>query len=436
MRAAKLAGMIAGAAAAVSVFSFRAYADAIELTPSQTLALYGQSITGEYYAGNNATPEQITFEYVGTTLDWLSPEQYADGMRIPFSRMYGEGTGSGSLVSWQTGAPALVYRYWMPVDQWSEWHGDDGRANLTLDTSITISSITHLRQKVWWTAKIQPDSDVTNPVQWGNPGNSWATITAGVLGTIRCNAMTDNAFNAWQRSYTLGMLEAWDHSAVLPTYDLLPMYGIQLAAPTTAPYDTVFDYTGASFHINAVNAYDTGYYTPLGYSVLLLIQCPELEGEFIGPTMPVTTEPTTTTRPDYTAETAITYTTAVTIDNFADDIQEIIRNQRWQIYNQEVQIRNQQVMNNTLRNILARLDSIYVQMVNQNPELEINNRVKIERALQDYSQPIIPESARDGMTFWGAVAQRLGDLSGVASLGALGLSVGIACWILFRGRQS
>ena len=82
------------------------------------------------------------------------------------------------------------------------------------------------------------------------------------------------------------------------------MYGIQVNVPDTAPYNTQFDYNGAELHINAVDAYDTGYYSVAGYTVLLLIQCPEIDGDYIGPTLPPTTTAATTTRPKE-PETAI-----------------------------------------------------------------------------------------------------------------------------------
>lgn len=439
MTAAKLAGMIAGAAAAVSAFSMSAYAAPVQLTPSQTLALYGDTLNVEYYAGNNATPENIEFHYAGTTLELLSDEQYQDGIRNPFSAIYNDTSGLNSLSSWKNGAPALIYRYGMTVDNWNEWHGDDGRANLTLNTSLTIPNIKNIKQKIWWSAKIQPDSTPQTPRAWGDTRNSWGYVDAGVLGRIKQDAMTNEAFSVYNRSYTIGTLEMWNHNNPVPAYDLIPFYGIQINIPAATPYDTQFDYNGADFHINSVNAYDTGYYPVLGYSVFLMIQCPEIDGEFVGPTMPPTTTAATTTRLKE-PETAATYTTAVTIDNFADDIQEIIRNQRWQIYQQEIMIRNQQVQNNTLRDILDRLDAIYVKMVRDN-DIPISTDSpmwqEMAGALTGMTTFTMPNNILQGLTFWADCSNELMTrFDWLVPLAAFSLTMLVIYYVLFKGRTS
>ena len=107
-------------------FAMSVAADPVQLTPSQTLALYGDTLQVEYYAGNNAQPETMVFDYAGTTLDLLSEQQFNDGIRNPFSELYNQTSGLNSLASWQTGAPALIYKYHMTFDRWESWHGDDG----------------------------------------------------------------------------------------------------------------------------------------------------------------------------------------------------------------------------------------------------------------------------------------------------------------------
>lgn len=423
MRAAKLAGMIAGAAAAVSVFSFRA--SAVQLTPSQTLALYGTTLPAVYMDASGNTYD-VTFEYRGTTLEWMTTEQITDGHLIAFEtdRFYNGTSGINTLNGWRDTAPALIYS----ASIQPQVSDSNLTAEFELTPSVNLDNISNFAQFVFYSGNVSPDGlDTGTSGGWWN--RSWIYNNCPPVGRLQFFGLYNGAFQAQNQWRTYAIWRAFDQNAVLPNVTYAPMYGIY----NNVNQSERFTLQDQNFHLNSVR----GVQDSLGFwRTYLLIGCPDIDREYAGPTMPPATStlPVTTTRPDI--ETAVTYTTAVTIDDFQDDIQEIIRNQRWQIYQQEIMIRNQQVQNNTLRDILDKLDSIYVQMFNQNPELELNNRVKIERALQDYSQPSIPESARDGMTFWGAVAQRLGDLSGITSLGALGLSVGIACWILFRGRQS
>ena len=63
MRAARYAGLLAGAALAVSAFCLGAAADTVTLTPAQTVALYGSEINVRVRRSGLDESSNVTFHY-------------------------------------------------------------------------------------------------------------------------------------------------------------------------------------------------------------------------------------------------------------------------------------------------------------------------------------------------------------------------------------
>lgn len=440
MTAAKIAGILAGAAAAASAFGLRAYAAGFRLSLSQTRALYGDTLSGTYYNATSNTYDDTTFRFAGYTTDWITDTEGEAGLWIPFYSIFNAtGDSNAALTRWSKSAPAVVYSASFLHGTFVPNSGDNNIANVELSTSVNITNIKHFDQNIWWSANLQPTYDgtnITDGLAWGAPDNSWGISNcSSPIGNVRDYAEHNGAYQAWQRAYTYGACRLYNPDVLLPSYYHAPFYSVRLR-PASDSNNDYFDYTGLTLHLNAVNTAISG---GVFDRVYLFVQCPEIDGEFVGPTMPVTTSVTTTT-PIWTAETAASYSTSITIDGFADDVQEIIRNQRWQIYYDQIQIRNQMAINENLRIIINQLNDIYNAMI-RNADVPLNTGgsmwQEMAGALTGMTTNTMPNYVLQGLTFWADCSQEiLIRYDFLVPLGAFALTMLVIYYVLFKGRTS
>ena len=433
MTAAKFAGAIAGAAAAVLAFPLSASASGVQLSLSQTLALYGTRLNSVYYNANTSEYSNIHFDFIGDTYSWQNQEWIDAGHKIAIQALYyGLNNGINDLPHWRDTAPALIYACnFDPVVSDS-----NSFAEVELTPAFTIPDIKHFQQYIYYSGDVDPDYVGTGG-GGGTASNVWCENICGTpLGRVKCNALSNNAYHVWERFLTYGSWLGWDMNSTSSTLNgaYVPLYGIY----NNAVSNSVFQFDGQTIHLNSMRSVEHGPFNEK--TCYLLVGCPRIDGEYAGPTIPATVTTPVTTRPQYTAETVTTPVTGVTIDNFQDDIQEIIRNQRWQLYNQEIMIRNQMVQNENLRLILNRLDDIYNKMNidTQNP-LNTDGSMwqEFAGALTGMTSHTMPNYVLQGLSFWADCSQEiLTRYDFLVPLGAFALTMLVIYYVLFKGRTS
>ena len=185
----------------------------------------------------------------------------------------------------------------------------------------------------------------------------------------------------------------------------------------------------------------TGSQAPYG-DVWLIVFTPTIKDHVPATTtQPVTTRPPATTRKQgQTGYDPIgTASTGVDLDYIATDLAEIIRNQRHQINQLDVENRNSQIIANNTSELVNTLNLIYELMLKEGeipvqPDPDGFDMGAIQSAIQGYTTARIPEQAENGLRFWAAIIKYINDeLTWAAALGTLGLALSVTCWILLGG---
>lgn len=433
--------------------TLKAHAETIQLTVQQTLALYGTSFTAVCRYNNTNSTENLNFTYVGNTFDWI--KHHESGLMIPFSDpLYNYTSGANSWNAWSHFSNALIYAApWTVsnVDFPSSSNTTD--VNFYLNQSLPLTNLSRFRQYVFWSGYVNTGNSM------GNPQNSFVQYMTTFTGTKKFTALNNNAWQAYNRLYTYG---------VWPTYNLNDyaddtyfedwqgyMYGVYTDM-NIGSSDSRFDITSCEYYLNGVDTVDGArVIAPAGTHskwIFVLICCPQLDAtDFIGPTMPTTTAATTMTTQltGYTGETISgTYGTGIGLDDIATDIAEIIRNQRFQIEQNNIMIQNGRRTNDNLSIIIEQLNRIYTNMLANGeiaPELVPAAALdtippdiagQIQTALRG-TWPTMPVSA------FGAAPAVFGEFWSLCTtdgfeiffyLGCISLACSVAAWILFKGR--
>lgn len=420
MRAAKLACMIAGAAAAALAFCMPAGADTnyIRLTPSQTVALYGSSITMRL---DNL--QDVEFSYAGTSKEYVGSGAYGD--KIPILTVMGVSSGNETYYKTILNQAEFVY-YHARVRNWQYYAGT--RFTATLRPMLAGIS--------------------------GYEGNflfSYGGYNASPNNTTRQSTLL---FNTTQGQKTYSTELGFSYTAVLKTA-LEPVSafgtvsdGYTLAATFTAMYDNnaimfpqqqQFDMdTITVTWASAGGIYDsaiTGGYTDLYFA----IQCPRIYD--YTPPVVTTTTPAATTRRQYTVlppqSTAPAYT--VDLSTLESGVAAIVQ-QGVQANNTLDWIGNNAYIGvNNLAYIADRLDDIYAAM-QQAGQIPVDSSGELMSGVRDgltsYTTARIPDDATAGLTFWAWLMGKIMEQAWIAGLASLGACLAVTYFILFRGRNS
>lgn len=433
MTAARIAGILAGAAAAVSAFTISAHAELITLTPQQTVALYGSRISGTYYDGDADITYNINFDYAFP----LSSIGWGDG-GLSYEHTWPSSYTVEGLRRQLTSGDAAVYV--ASASQWGggtfvPWANSAGHVNVSLSPSISLNGIDRWKQNILYTVADgwRGDSGST-PLERGCvAGEGTLTVNASFgTPTLALTAGSGGFVNGYTRPCM----------AYLPTYANAsnPVDETQLSTVTgwlcdITQSDVDFDVYGWDASLTWVGTAGAS-----SSDIWLILGCPTIGNYTIPPA--TSTLPPVTSRPVYTAETGTAYSTGITLDSLALDMQEIIRNQRWQLYYEEIMVRNQAVQNENLRQILNRLDDIYNKMdifQNQQNPIDTNSPLwgEMAGALTGMTTFTVPNPIMQGLSFWADCSQEiLIRYDFLVPMGAFALTLMVIYYVLFKGRTS
>lgn len=462
MRAAKIAGMIAGGAAALLAFPFLSGAESIDLTEEQTVALYGTEFTATFYghpADIGVTHRDVTFHYAGKLSDFgfmddgggfgstnnYLGQQYRNDIDSLRACVY-----TASPSDWGGGTfPTCNSAYYNDNIDWSN-------GNINLRLSVDIGGYTELTQYFGWSTGNYNYYDGTG---WSQ-GYSAAYEPYRMLAGWRCLNISQTGFDA-PVSTVISSGNACDGVSYAGVqrcgYANLPAYAYYNDNPLDETrlmriaFNRVFSTTQTTgLPLSAIQLQmqvvqqSTVLSTndaPQG-DLWLIVGCPHIR-DYVPATTTATTVQTTryTTRTGMTGLTGIgTTQTGVDMSQISVDLREIIFNQRWQISQNEVITENTRRIANNTDTIVQQLNAIYAVLV-QDGQLPVSTDntmiAAIGSALDGYTTAKIPDDAVSGITFWGAVVSWLyGEYGFAAQMAMFALCIGVTCWILFRGRTS
>lgn len=394
----------------------------------QTLALYGTTIGGTYYDNDAGLTRNITFNYL---TDSLHVGDMSDAQNLKI------GTGGRMTTSQRAklqATPYLVY-----VAEPADWGGGafvptNSRVNVQLNTSVVMTGLNRFTQNICWTIN---NTSLSN--------------------TRYTKYYMYNGDNLLSPSYNQNAVDggaAWVYSSGARSYFLLEMYARN---PATEPqpdenyqgkYGIVswgYDNTDTqiSFNRQEYDFYNCGT-VPNSGAVYLLVGCPITRQDTILPpsptvTTPVTTMPTTTTRP---ASQPAPYSSNTTSDlsGISADLARIIRNQELQMEYQDWIGTNQMYAVDNLALICEKLDKIYELMQKQGDiVVNIENNIgtdlvdEIGAALSSYTTPASMPSFGDAPKIMAKFWDWIKTYPELYTMIIVGFTLALAKFIIFRG---
>lgn len=418
-------------------------ANQMQLTLEETLAAYGRSFKASYYNINDGTNTDITLNYVGDTRRWLSTAQLADGCNIGF---WGVSPSSQNLTTWQQLPPCLIY--FAPVSGGIVPCGTDPynyHTNITLQLPVEFENIGGFRQQIFWSGYLNDNNET----------GAYCTYTKSKIHASFGEQSFTALYSGWQnfnQRFMYGVWSPYDLSKYnFDESKLCYMQRFELFTYDSVNYSTLFDIYSIDCNFNSCGGVDLdgmkidGVRYWGGYEgFYVLIGCPVL---YYTDRTPIVSP--ITTAPYETAVTGIgTTETGVDLNSISTDIAEIIRNQRWQIRQNEIMIQNQGVQNDNLIRILTRLNDIYTQMLaggELSPDLiPSDNLAPLPQDIQAQIQtalrgtfPTMPNNA------FGDAPALVGEFWSLCTtdgfeifmyLGCFCLACSVAAWVLFKGR--
>ena len=308
--------------------TLKAYAESIQLTVQQTLALYGTHFTAQcsHDNGNYTTP--LDFYYVGNTYDWI--KHHDSGLKIPFKDpLYNDTSGTNTWSSWSHFGTGLIYACaWSVVGQDFPTSNNGYDVNFYLNQSLPLTNLSRFQQYVFWSGYVSAGSS------YGDPHYSFVQYMTTFSGDKKYTALNNNAWQPYNRRYTYGIWPSYDLNTVADDTEIEEwlgnMYGVYTDM-NTGSSDTRFDIQSAEYTFNGMDTIDgarsippvTGIGTYRSHWLFVIVTCPQIDAsDFVGPTMPTTTAATTMTTQltGYTGETISgTYGTGIGLDDIATD---------------------------------------------------------------------------------------------------------------------
>lgn len=439
MRAARIAGLLAGAALAVSAFCLGVFADTITLTPSQTVALIGANVQGTVYSNDTIYNQPCYAVWTGhTTSEYVAPNYIANML------LYGN---PASYPSFTTAFPDFSDRNYLiyailPTTSmavgWPTWKISDSSAHtdFTCNFSLPIQSCTSMRFSVLYTAASAYDGI------YGNVNNSSALLSrsGAVVGRHPLGAASQHS------RFALGM---WPfYNGTYQDTAQVPENARQRLAmiPMDNTSETEFSVSGFSVGLNMVRAVNVDSDSPLhdisnGFLdpfvvPLLLIECPTISDY-----VPQVTTTAVTTRPQYPLSGAQTAATVQTVDlsQLESGVAAIVEQGIEANNNLDWIGGNVMIGVNNLAYIANRLDDIYsaMQQAGQIPVDATGEFMNgVQSGLTSYTTARIPTDAAAGLTFWAWLMGKIMEQAWIAELAALGSCLAVTYFILFRGRNS
>lgn len=431
--------------------SITAFADSVRLSLNQTLAYYGTEIPCVYYNSETRHQVQITFDYVGTSNDFLPP---GETNFFAFS-LQDAGAANSALLNMQSQEAGFL-RYRCDDLFYPSFTGDKAfvssgasaisQYNFDFNPSVVFEGVSGIRQMILVPVRSDINRNEPSTFNW--------RLGQGVIQT----SSGLKSFN-W-RSETSGnipyfLVPHYKPSSTLdfrpPSSDFSPpfadniMYMAAFSLLENGPnFTSQANVSGFQFYWNWGGALlDTsGIYIDPPVSVEIWIQCPEIYGEFepiVVTTAPTTTTAPATTRPPYSGEPY------VTTPLFTYNLLPIESNQQVQI-----DIMNENLAYNAgtfdgINIIIKQLDDIY-NAIKASGKLTPEQIAGLEwdsNDLSDFVGSVLTTYTMPAMnltnmyrpfTSFYSLFQGYNFLDAFAVVGGLSLAFGVFCWFVFRGR--
>ena len=402
------------------------------LTPEQTLALYGTSISGVYFDGENTNP--VTFDYYNTTMNLytaycednnISP---VPGARMKFQSAqngaYSQIASNGGQFDSQNPIANhnyLIYRLNATAANLDLEILDNISFQIFLSNSVNILGLSAFYSSVFWSCAYTFDNTAVS--YSGDPLSSADAIFYNFfyphsrLEFFANDSINPDTFSfitessSYQAPFTFGLtMSPTDYyfpgSSAPDSHAWNSFYwfcGIEydksvpdVTSGDSFTWSTTQLYTMQSKDIPQISAVHQAYMGNDTYDfsdsyVYLLVQCPVLYGQFI---LPETTTATTVT----TAPSSSAPVVSVTVDVDVNvDLSPILTNQQTQISNQNIMIDNQETIIADLDEAIDILNDIYQELLNHgdiNPDMTPVSSISVDQAVQSQMN-----AAVDGATF-------------------------------------
>lgn len=431
--------------------SVSAAADSVRLSLNQTLAYYGTEIPCVYYNSETNKQVQITFDYVGTSNDFLPP---GESNFFAFS-LQDAGTANSALLNMQSQEAAFLrYRcddlFYPSVTAdrafFSSGASSISQYNFDFNPSVVFEGVSGIRQMVL--VPVRSDINRKEPSVY-----SYRSGQGGILSASGYKRFTwrsesngdipyfivphyrpDNSLDFRPPSSQFSPPFA-DHVMYMAAYSLLESSPVFSSQTNISGFQFVWNWAGALLDTSGV-------YVDPPLSVEIWIQCPEIYGEFepiVITTAPTTTTAPATTRPPYSGEPY------VTTPLYTYNLLPIESNQQVQI-----DIMNENLQYNAgtfdgINIIIKQLDDIY-NAIKASGKLTPEQIAGLEWDTEDLGNYVVNQlttytmasmnfnSVYRPFTSFMDIFDSYNWLDEFAILGGFSLAFGVFCWFVFRGR--
>lgn len=416
----------------------------LTLSAEQTLALYGQTLSGTWYNQDDGFTRTIQFHYATTTeywrpLDYDSSNTYIHSLSL---------SGYSDIPTIKTNLERqtfLIYKCDVsPYEGTSPWvpSSTSNHANVALDFSVNFTGLSVWDQYFMW--GISTSNGEVNR----NPNYSY------ILSYL--NSDTPYKQTALRRQYGqyyyLGYAQLPFYQPVSKDYITESQFGYCAIIQNRFGLDgNSYDLSQQSLTLQAFKSYKV-YDSHLTDSIngvnclLLFISCPTLSGYNV---FPETEAPVTGTNNTVTSiGTTASYQTYPTVDlsGLESGMATMVQQQDEGNYYERIQI-------DQLNTIIEQLNAIYAAMVQSGevpltltpaaeiPKLGTNIMTDISSAVEGFTVAQLPDdpSLTSGVgsifTFI-SLFTNIDSLSVIFVLGSFSIGFGIFAWFIFRGRQS
>ena len=260
----------------------------VQLSLSQTLALFGTQIPVSFYDDNTGLTNSLTMNYYGTSLDWL-PDDTPDGTTLCIDGWTNITTNNKNIFTgYINRAPFLVYM--VHLNNFSY----DTQSTITVPFSISLDNITSYNGCFALShGSVQNQHTITK-----HDESLWNTSFNGVFMRRSMNSSANSRMSVfvspnYKKDHYIG--EADPTKAI--HYSIFPGY----ADYNISNSGELFSASSVSFDWVCPDGYQYGVLN-YGCDCYLLIQCPTITA----PAPITTTRPAQTTRAPYTGEYQVT----------------------------------------------------------------------------------------------------------------------------------
>ena len=432
MRAARIAGLLAGAALAVSAFCLAASAEDVILSREQTAALYLRNASATYYARKS----DGTFMEYNLAWEILNTPTITGNGSLFISGAYGDNSSIAQTYGtlWSNSDYVFVRLKW-PMDSGIIPPVQASQNYIKIDFDLSLSGISGFFGNVLLTCGNY--NRPSNNTAWAGVAQSEYRYNTS-LGII----IQETPVGSAGRPYRIltGLSQT---AGLIPDDDKLYMYG---SLANTPIMDSVEPADLSSLSVIWRSPCVWGYSDHTNFdktsSFIIAIRTAQIYGY----TPPTTTPATTvaTTRHEYSVMPPQSTAPAHTVDlsNLESGVAAIV--QQEQEINNNLEWIGNNVMGgvNNLAYICNRLDDIYRDMVKtgQIPAnifpMDGTFMDDIQNGLTSYTTARIPTDAAAGLAFWAWLMGKFTAVAFIGELAAFSAVLAVTYFILFRGRNS